>query len=83
MGFPRREYWSGLLFPSPGDLPDQGIEPASPSLASEFFTAEPPNEIRGPEEVHFTLSFLFPGLMCGGSPLPISLHPNMLSQPLQ
>ena len=27
MGFPRQEYWSGLLFPSPGDLPDPGIEP--------------------------------------------------------
>ena len=29
MGFPRREYWSGLLFPSPGDLPDPGMEPGS------------------------------------------------------
>ena len=34
MGFPKQDYWSGLLFPSPGDLPDPGIEPASPeSLA--------------------------------------------------
>ena len=32
MGFSRQEYWSGLLFPSPGDLPDPGIEPASPAL---------------------------------------------------
>ena len=32
MGFSRQEYWSGLPFPSPGDLPDPGIEPASPSL---------------------------------------------------
>ena len=30
MGFPRQEYWSGLPFPSPRDLPDQGIEPAFP-----------------------------------------------------
>ena len=30
MGFPRQEYWSGLPFPSPGDLPDPGIEPRSP-----------------------------------------------------
>ena len=30
MGFPRQEYWSGLPFPSPGDLPDPGIEPMSP-----------------------------------------------------
>ena len=31
MGFPRQEYWSGLPFPSPGDLPDPGIEPAFPT----------------------------------------------------
>ena len=31
-GFPRQEYWSGLLFPSPGDLPDSGCKPASPAL---------------------------------------------------
>ena len=33
MGFPRQEYWSGLPFPSPGDLPHPGIEPESPALA--------------------------------------------------
>ena len=33
MGFPRREYWSGLPCPSPGDLPAPGMEPASPALA--------------------------------------------------
>ena len=32
MGFPRQEYWSGLPFPSPGDLPDPGIEPVSSAL---------------------------------------------------
>ena len=42
MGCSRQGYWSGLLFPSPGDLPDPGIEPASPALAARFFTAEPP-----------------------------------------
>jgi len=42
MGFPRQEYWSGLLFSSLGDLLDPGIEPASPALAGRFFTAEPP-----------------------------------------
>ena len=41
MGFPRQEYCSGLLFPSPGDLPNTGIKPASPALASVFFTTEP------------------------------------------
>ena len=44
MGFPRQKYWSGLLFPSPGDLADPGIEPASPALAGEFFTTEPPGK---------------------------------------
>ena len=39
-GFPRQEYWSGLPFLSPADLPDLGIEPVSPALAGRFFTAE-------------------------------------------
>ena len=42
MGFPRQEYWSGLAFPSPGDVPDSGIELSSPALAGGFFTIEPP-----------------------------------------
>ena len=44
-GFSRQEYWSGLPFPSPGDLPDPRIEPIpplSPTLAGRFFTTEPP-----------------------------------------
>ena len=41
MGFPRQEYGSELLFPSPGDLPDPGIEPAPPALAGRFFTTAP------------------------------------------
>ena len=44
MEFSRQEYWSGLLFPSPGDLPDPGIEsvsPESPALAGRFFTIVP------------------------------------------
>ena len=40
MGFPRQEYWSGLPFPSPGDVPDPGIDPVSPALAGGFFTTE-------------------------------------------
>ena len=38
MGFPGQEYRNGLTFPSPGDLPDLGIKPVSPQLASRFFT---------------------------------------------
>ena len=41
MGFSRQKYWSGLPFPSPRNLPDPGIEPASPALAGRFFTPEP------------------------------------------
>ena len=44
VGFSRQEYRSGLPFPSPGDLPDPGIEPTSPALASGFFTTEPPGK---------------------------------------
>ena len=42
MGFLRQEYWSGLPFPSAGNLPNPRIEPASPALAGRFFTTEPP-----------------------------------------
>ena len=42
LGFSRQEYWSGLPFPSPGDLPGPGIKPVSPTLAGEFFTTETP-----------------------------------------
>ena len=43
MGFSKQEYWSGLPFPSPGDLPDPRIEPGSPTLEADAFTSEPPN----------------------------------------
>ena len=49
MKFSRQEYWSGLPCPSPGDLPDPGIEhvfPVSPELAGGFFTTEPPGKPR-------------------------------------
>ena len=47
IGFSRQESWSGLPFPSPGNLPDPGIEPASlvsPMFAGRFFTTEPPGK---------------------------------------
>ena len=44
MEFSRQEYWSGLPFPSPGSLPDPGIEPTSPELAGEFFVTEQPGK---------------------------------------
>ena len=50
MEFSRQEYWSGLLFPSPGDFTNPGIEPVSPmppAVAGEFFITEPPGKVPG------------------------------------
>ena len=44
MGFPRLECWSGLPFPSTGDLPDPGIRPGSPALWADALLTEPPGE---------------------------------------
>ena len=44
MGFSRQEYWSGLPFPSPGDLPNPGIKPRSPALQADTLTSEPPGK---------------------------------------
>ena len=49
MEFSRQEYWSGLPFPSPGDLPDPGIEPGSPALRADALQSEPP---RNPLEIY-------------------------------
>ena len=45
MGFSREEYWSGLPFPSPGDLPHPGIEPGSPALQADSLPSEPPGNL--------------------------------------
>ena len=42
MGFSRQEYWSGFPFPSPGDLPNAGIEPGSPTLEADALPSESP-----------------------------------------
>ena len=47
MGFFRQGCWSGLPFPSPGDLPDPGIEPRSPTLQADALPSEPPGKPRG------------------------------------
>ena len=46
MGFSRQEYWSGLPLPSPGDLPNQGIESWSPALQADALTSEPPGKAK-------------------------------------
>ena len=48
MKFSRQEYWSGLPFPSPGDLPHPGIEPRSPTLQADALLSEPPGNFYGP-----------------------------------
>ena len=44
VGFSRQEYWSGLPFPSPGDLPNPGIKPRSPALEADALASEPPGK---------------------------------------
>ena len=76
MGFPRQEYWSGLPFPSLGDLPEAGIESASPTLAGGFFTAELPRSpcslLGGCKFFHFFCPWLVSGMPDG--------FPDLLSQ---
>ena len=58
MGFSRQEYWSGLPFPSPRDLPDPGIKPRSPALQADALTSEPPGkpEVQiGTQQTHLYL----------------------------
>ena len=43
-GFSRQEYWSGLMFPSPGNLPDPGMEPGSPALQADSLPSEAPGK---------------------------------------
>ena len=55
MGFSRQEHWSELLFPSPGDLPDPGIEPRSPALQADALTSEPPGKNVDSKNVFFLM----------------------------
>ena len=50
MEFSRQEYWSGLPFPSPGDVPDPGIEPGSPALQAASLPSEPPSNHKGKDK---------------------------------
>ena len=57
MGFSRQEYWSGLPFSSPGDLPDPGIEPGSPALLADSLPPEPPGKSITKKKVMLLVSF--------------------------
>ena len=61
MGFSRQEYWSGLPFPSPGDLPDPGIEPRSPALQADALPSEPPGK---PKSVIYNQQIQLSGGSC-------------------
>ena len=62
MRFSRQEHWSGLPFPSPGDLPYPGIEPWSPALQADTLTSQPPGK---PNKVHLVKAMVFPVVMYG------------------
>ena len=62
MEFSRQELWSGLTFPSPGDLPNQGIKPTSPALAGGFFTTEPQEKPWYTLNIHTFISVKVGGL---------------------
>ena len=70
MGFSRQEYWRGLPFPSPGDLPDPGIKPGSPTLQADALPSEPPEKplSEGGSENYICLVFkkycVYLGMMC-------------------
>ena len=60
MGFSRQENWRGLPFPSPGDVPDPGIEPGSPILEADALTSEPPGKPYAVYVGEYSASYQFP-----------------------
>ena len=74
MGFSRQEYWSGLPFPSPEDLPDQGIEPESPALQADSLTSEPPRRPISSAQLFLQFSSVTPSC-------PTLCHPMNRSMP--
>ena len=77
MGFSRQEYWSGLPFPSPGDLPDPGIKPGSPAFQADALTSEPPGK---PIQVSVQLYNNPRGREERGSWRPLFLSPSELRE---
>ena len=55
MEFSRQQYWSGLLFPAPGDLPDPVIKPRSPALQADSLQSEPPGQLPRGVKLHTLL----------------------------
>ena len=67
MGFSRQGYWSGLSFPSPGGLPNPGIEPGSPALQTDALPSEPPGKHHLPvvSSVVWLSHFVYTFTSCG------------------
>ena len=71
MGFSRQKYWNELPFPSPGDLPNPGVEPRSPTLQVDSLTSEPPRKPHHlwrsiyADLVFFNIYLASSGLSCG------------------
>ena len=62
MGFSRQEHWSGLLFPSPEDLPNPGIEPRSPALQADSLLSELPGKAKRKEGSIISVKQAFPNV---------------------
>ena len=62
MGFSKKEHWSGLTFPSPGEFPDPGIKSGPPALQADSLPSEPPGKLRTCETVAKLLKVLRRGL---------------------
>ena len=76
MGFPRQEYWSGLPFPSPGDLSDPGIEPGSPKLQVNSLPSDPKSQTQNTHPVSVHVRKL--NIMMSQSPI---LRPFLATNP--
>ena len=86
MGFSRQEYWSGLPFPSPGDLPNPGIEPKSPTLQVDSLLSEPPGKLINTGVGSLSLlqgNYSNPGIKLGSPALQAdSLPPELPGKPM-
>ena len=73
--FSRQEYWCGLPFPTPEDLPDPGVEPASPALTGGFFTTAQPGKLQIPHisDIIFVFLFLTYFTLCDS----LQVHPHL------
>ena len=85
MEFSRQEYWSGLPFPSPGDLSDAGIKPGSPALQVDSLPSEPPgksNVLWGRANCLPHVLSMSKAVCCGGEPSgPRDTRPGLQSKP--